>query len=293
MAATRFAVVTGANKGIGFEIVRKLANEGITVVLTARDEKRGLDAVSKLGKPNVVFHKLDVRDPASAQSLAQFVKSQFGRLDILVNNAGIPGVVVDQDALKALKVHPIDILYGRKEHKAVQENHETAQDCFNTNYYGTKNVLEALLPLLELSPYGARVVNVSSNLGGLSGLPNKQTRKEFSDTATLTEEKLDNIIKRFLDDLKQGKLEKNGWPEITPAYKVSKMAVNGYTRILAKKYPKMLINCVHPGYVDTDLNWHSGVLTAEQGAQAPVMLAMLPNGGPSGCYFHQKHVADF
>jgi NADP-dependent 3-hydroxy acid dehydrogenase YdfG len=83
----RYAVVTGANKGIGLETVRQLASQGITVVLTARDEKRGMEATSKLhhsGLPNVVFHQLDVSDSVSIHNLANFIRDKFGRLDILV-----------------------------------------------------------------------------------------------------------------------------------------------------------------------------------------------------------------
>ena len=81
-------MVTGANKGIGFEICKQLASNGVTVVLTARDEKRGIDALEKFKGTDlcdgVIFHQLDVVDPVSVASLAQFVKSQFGKLDILV-----------------------------------------------------------------------------------------------------------------------------------------------------------------------------------------------------------------
>ncbi len=84
----RYAVVTGANKGIGFGTVKQLASNGVTVVLTARDEKRGLEAVDKLKEFGlsdlVVFHQLDVTDPSRVTSLADFLKTQFGKLDILV-----------------------------------------------------------------------------------------------------------------------------------------------------------------------------------------------------------------
>jgi len=83
-----YAVVTGANKGIGFEICRQLASKGIVVVLTSRNEKRGLESVQKLKESGlsdfVVFHQLDVADINSIASLADFIKSQFGKLDILV-----------------------------------------------------------------------------------------------------------------------------------------------------------------------------------------------------------------
>ena len=88
-ASVRYAVVTGANKGIGLEICKQLACKGIMVVLTARDEKRGLQALENLKhlglSDHLVFHQLDVADPESINSLADFVKKQFGKLDILVS----------------------------------------------------------------------------------------------------------------------------------------------------------------------------------------------------------------
>eukprot|EP00257_Ricinus_communis_P028443 XP_025015857.1 (+)-neomenthol dehydrogenase-like [Ricinus communis] len=106
----RYAVVTGANKGIGFEICRQLASNGIIVVLTSRDENRGLEAVQKLKDSGtadgfVVFHQLDVVDSDSIASLADFIKTQFGKLDILVNNAGASGVELKQDNFKKCFEH--------------------------------------------------------------------------------------------------------------------------------------------------------------------------------------------
>lgn len=83
----RFAVVTGANKGIGLEICKQLASNGVFVVLTARDVNRGNEAIETLasiGISNVVFHPLDVVDRTSVNLLADFVKARFGKLDILV-----------------------------------------------------------------------------------------------------------------------------------------------------------------------------------------------------------------
>ena len=83
-------MVTGANKGIGLEIVKQLSSEGVTVILTARDDKRGNDAVASLcdhlsiNSDRVIFHQLDVLDPLSVQNLAKFIEDKFGRLDILV-----------------------------------------------------------------------------------------------------------------------------------------------------------------------------------------------------------------
>ncbi|XP_059593614.1 (+)-neomenthol dehydrogenase [Vitis vinifera] len=103
----RCAVVTGANKGIGLEICRQLASNGVMVVLTARDEKRGLEAVAKLHESslsNVVFHRLDVMDAKSITTLAKFIVTHYGKLDILVNNAGVNGAIVDSEALKTLNL---------------------------------------------------------------------------------------------------------------------------------------------------------------------------------------------
>ena len=83
----RCAVVTGGNKGIGFEICRQLALTGIEVILTSRNESRGVEAVEKLnssGLSNVIFHQLDITDSSSIARLAKFIETRFRKLDILV-----------------------------------------------------------------------------------------------------------------------------------------------------------------------------------------------------------------
>jgi len=84
----RVAVVTGGNRGIGLEICRQLASNGVLVVLTARDEEKGSQAAEELqrsGLSDVIFHRLDVADRSSMTQLAEFVKAKFGKLDILVS----------------------------------------------------------------------------------------------------------------------------------------------------------------------------------------------------------------
>ncbi|CAK9328093.1 unnamed protein product [Citrullus colocynthis] len=297
--AERYGVVTGANKGIGFETAKQLASRGIQVILTARSEQRGLEAVSKLheiGLSNVVFHQLDVLDPDSIHSLAKFIADKFGRLDILVNNAGASGVVVDEEGLRALNIDPSSWLSGKATNLVqgvIKTNCEKAEECLNTNYYGLKNVTEALLPLLQKSLGGARIVNVSSLRSELKRIPGEHIRRELEDIENLSEEKIDALLKKFLHDLKEDRLEENGWTIMLPPYSISKAAVNAYTRILARKHPKMYINCVHPGYVDTDINWHTGVLSVEEGAKGPLKLALLPDGSPTGCYFDQTELGEF
>ncbi|XP_039166564.1 salutaridine reductase-like [Eucalyptus grandis] len=138
----RIAVVTGANKGIGFEICKQLASNGVFVVLTARDVNKGDDAIEKLasiGISNVVFHPLDVVDGTSVYSLADFIKARFGKLDILVNNAGVTGVTVMKKDL-VLTVDKIKGPNARSTKEFIEETYELAEKCLRTNYYGVKQV---------------------------------------------------------------------------------------------------------------------------------------------------------
>ncbi|KAK7836397.1 (+)-neomenthol dehydrogenase [Quercus suber] len=168
-ATKKYAVVIGANKGIGFGICRKLASNGIMVVLTARDEKKGLEAVEKLRESglsdHVVFRQLDVADHASISSLADFIKTKYGKLDILVNNAGNPGAIIDGDAL-ADSGNDMEQGANVDWSKILTETCKFAEECLKTNYYGAKGMIEAFLPILQLSN-SPRIVNVSSSMGHL------------------------------------------------------------------------------------------------------------------------------
>ena len=144
----RIALVTGANRGIGFEICRQLAGRGIRVLLTARDERRGREAAARLTRDglDVQFRQLDVTDEGSVRRLAAFVEAEFGGVDILVNNAGIypdedvPGLTIDL---------------------------ETVRRTMEVNTYGPLRLCQALVPLMRRRRYG-RIVNVSSGLGSLT-----------------------------------------------------------------------------------------------------------------------------
>ncbi|KAL4309114.1 hypothetical protein GQ457_01G055510 [Hibiscus cannabinus] len=293
-ATKRHAVVTGANKGIGLEICKQLASKGIMVVLTARDEERGLEAVRKLKElglsDNVVFHHLDIADPANIASLVEFIETQFGKLDILVNNAGIRGYTSDGEAFRAAGIGKPGVQVNLS--GLLTQTLELSEQCLQTNYYGTKRMCESLLHLLQRSD-SPRIVNVSSSLGKLKDLPNEWAKGVFSDAENLTEEKVDEVLSRYVEDLKEGSLEEKSWPAFFSAYILSKAALNAYTRILAKKYPDLIINCVCPGYVKTDLNYNSGILSVEEGAEGPVRLALLPNGGPSGLFFERNQESEF
>ncbi|XP_051146360.1 (+)-neomenthol dehydrogenase-like [Andrographis paniculata] len=297
-ATKKFAVVTGANKGLGFEICKQLASQSqgnITVVLTARDSQRGLEAVEKLKEfghgDHVIFHQLDVTDSASVAALTDFIKSKFGKLDILVNNAGVAGANVDAEGIRAA---------AKAEDKSkvnwdaiVVETYATAEAAFQINYYGVKKMTEALLPLLKLSA-SPRIVNMSSIMGQLKNVCHEWAKGILSNMENLTEEKLEEVVNAYLKAVKDGAVKERGWPSNSGSYIVSKAVVTTYTRLLAKKNPECKINAICPGYTKTDMNHHSGFLTVEEGAESPVRLALLPeDDGSTGLFFNRKEVVEF
>ncbi|GJX56304.1 salutaridine reductase-like protein [Tanacetum coccineum] len=274
MSSKRIAVVSGGNKGIGLEICRQLADQ-VFVVLTARDQKLGEDAVAKLhesGLPDVVFHQLDVTDSTSIASLANFIDAQFGKLDILV---------IDDEK--------------RKSKKVVTQSFEGARRCLETNYYGAKHVTQALLPLL-LKSDSPRIVNISSKLGQLENVQDENARKILSDVDGLTEELVDKVVSEYLNDVKdQDLLEKKGWTSNVSGYIVSKAAlkIRLHKGIWPRNNPSNYANDVSPGFVATDMTYFKGTFTVEEGARGPVRLALLPDGGPSGQYFWQMNDSTF
>ncbi len=163
MSATkRVAVVTGANRGIGFETCRQLAKKGIQVILTSRDRAKGEAAVEKLQAEglDVSYHPLDVTDSDSVQRLAEFIKREFGQLDILVNNAGVS--LDSSDSVLNTKI-------------------DTLRKTMDTNLYGPLLLCQALIPLMKHN-YG-RVVNVSSGAGQLSDMTSGYPSYRISKTA--------------------------------------------------------------------------------------------------------------
>lgn len=146
-ASGKVALITGANKGLGFEIARQLAQAGCIVLLGARDISRGTEAAEKLknlGEVRVI--ELDYARPDTIEHAAKTIKAESGRLDILINNAGI--------------ADPADGLPSKTDVAAVER-------IFATNFIGTLRVTQAMLPLLKKSASG-RIVNMSSNLGSLT-----------------------------------------------------------------------------------------------------------------------------
>ncbi|GAA0174836.1 dehydrogenase [Lithospermum erythrorhizon] len=275
------AVVTGANRGIGFEIAHQLALHGLTVVLTSRATAVGEEAKKVLqeGGLNVAFHQLDIDDIESIKSFADWIKETYGGLDILVNNAGVNFNVGNDNSV------------------------EFAEKVIKTNYYSTKNVTQALIPLMRPSASGSRIVNVSSRLGRLNGKRNKlgdiELREQLGNVDTLTEELIDKMVDSFVQQVKDGTWQSGGWPEVSTDYSLSKLAVNAYTRFLAKTLSdrpegsKIYINCYCPGFVKTAMTGWAGHTSPEDGADTAVWLALIPDLSVSGKFFAERREVNF
>lgn len=219
------ALVTGANRGIGLEVVRQLAEKQITVFLGSRDLKTGQKAAEKLipEELKVISCQLDVTHIESINRLVKQIEQRFSKLDILVNNAGI--------------------LYDTWQ-QAIDADLDVVQQAWNTNTLGAWRMVQAFLPLMKNSNTG-RIVNVSSGAGTLTSMGSG-----------------------------------------TPAYSVSKVALNALTRMLAAELKEtgILINSVCPGWVATDMGGNGG-RPIEDGAKGIVWAATLTDPKITGGFF--------
>jgi NAD(P)-dependent dehydrogenase (short-subunit alcohol dehydrogenase family) len=174
----RVAVVTGANRGLGFEAAKQLAEKGYEVILTARSAGDGEKKVAELAKLSlsVRFFALDVTSSQSIDSLKTFLEKTYGRLDVLVNNAG---------------VFPDDRATG----SAFNTSLETVRTALETNTFGIFLLCQKLIPLMQKNDYG-RVVNVSSGMGQLSEMQGNYPAYRISKTA------LNAVTKIFSEETK-------------------------------------------------------------------------------------------
>ena len=256
----QLAVVTGANRGLGLETCRQLAQRGIRVVLTSRDPAKGQTAADQLRSQGLAVrhHLLDVTDPASVAALADTLRREGSRIDALVNNAGI-----------ALEGFDADM----------------ARRTLAVNCFGAISVIDRLLPLLV--PNG-RIVMVSSAMGQVDGLP-PALCDQFLDPA-LTRDGLVDLLNRFVRDVEVGRHLERGWP--VNAYRISKVGLNALTRILAREFATsaIRINAVSPGWGPDRHGWKRGATrTVEEGARGIVWVAMVGPDGPTGGFFRDGH----
>ena len=217
----RVVVVTGANRGLGLEVVRHCAARGDTVVLGSRDADAGRRAAVGLGD-GVRPVALDVTDVDGLAAAADEVDSAFGRVDVLVNNAAI-----HYDTWQ----NAVDVDLG------------VVREAWETNVLGAWQTTLAFLPLLRRSAH-PRVVMVSSESGSLASMGGG-----------------------------------------TPAYAVSKAALNALTRTLAGDLRRdgVLVNSVCPGWTATDMGGRGGRPVGE-GAASILWAVDLPDDGPTGTF---------
>jgi NAD(P)-dependent dehydrogenase (short-subunit alcohol dehydrogenase family) len=148
MTLARIALVTGGNKGIGLQIARQLAQEGLHVLISARDVFKANGAMADLAKDGLTAESLilDLLDHASIANAAAQIEARHGRLDVLINNAGI-----------------FDFADGTPSKASLS----AVRQVMEVNFFGTLAVTQAMLPLLRKAPEG-RIVNLSSSLGSLT-----------------------------------------------------------------------------------------------------------------------------
>ena len=228
---SRVVLVTGANRGIGREIVQQVVDAGDVALLGARDVDRARDAADAVEqvaaaadrKGQVEVVPLDVTDQASVDAAARQVDGQHGRLDVLVNNAAI-----HYDTWQ----------------RGIDADLGVVEEAFQTNVLGAWRVAEAFVPLLLRAP-SPRLVNVSSGSGSLASMGSG-----------------------------------------TPAYAVTKAALNALTRVLAGDLRSrgVLVNAVCPGWTATDMGGAGGRPVAE-GAASVMWAVNLSDDGPTGGFF--------
>jgi NAD(P)-dependent dehydrogenase (short-subunit alcohol dehydrogenase family) len=226
------ALVTGGNRGLGFEVCRQLGRLGYEVLLGARDLAKGEEAAKTLRGEglNVSAIQLDVTSEEDVARLAT-----LERVDALVNDAAI----MPDSALESTS--------------AMQVPAETVLEGFRTNTLGPYRVCQQIVPIMQRHSYG-RIVNVSTGMAQLADMNGRH-----------------------------------------PAYRLSKTALNALTRVFADELKglNILVNSVDPGWVKTDMGGDGAVLTPEQGSETIVWLATLPDVGPTGGFFKEKHQIDW
>lgn len=265
---TKVAVVTGSNKGIGLGIVKGLCERFKGhVYLTSRDIPRGENAVKELNKIGLkpLYHQLDISDYQSVTNFRDYIKEKHSGIDILINNAAI--AFLDNS-----------IPLGTQ-----------AKKTMDVNYFSLISTCNILFPILKPN---ARVINLTSSLGHATRVRNEAIRRKFTDS-NLTVDGLTDLVNLYIKAAEAGSSESEGWG--ISAYIMSKVAVSALTMIQSREFPTgMSVNCVHPGFVSTEMTGFQGHMTIERGTLASLYLALEAPQELNGVYmWHDKSIVDW
>lgn len=275
MIPTRIAVVTGANKGIGYFIALHLGLSGLfsDIILGCRDSIRGATAMNQIqtrinaSSYNVRIHTLPLvigDDQSQVEFCRRIEKEHGGVVDVLVNNAGF--------AYKGSDPTPFE---------------EQTAKTFKTNYYGLVKLTQHMLPLLRKGT-DARIVNVASMAGRLAQVSPKLQAK-FTDPE-LTIVQLNSLMEKFEDHVQNHVHKDNGWSNSN--YGISKLGVIAATNVFAREEAgnNISINSCCPGFCDTDMTSHKGRRSPEEGAKNAVIPATIENP-PTGEFYADYKVS--
>jgi NAD(P)-dependent dehydrogenase (short-subunit alcohol dehydrogenase family) len=244
-------LVTGSNKGIGYEAVKLLSLQqpDATILLGSRSIQNGNEAIermksSDLSHPftNIKVLELDITAPSSLASAVEHIRSTYHTLDFLIHNSGISE------------------LNGDIKHPAI----------FDVNVRGTKATIDAFLPIL--TPHTGKITVVSSQVGSWyqHGV-NDEIRKEFEDIDNVTWEKVEGWMQDW-EKFAAGKQSKAKWipldEPVGTMYMASKGMLNPWLRNFAKTHKEIQLAVVCPGYCATDLNGFAGTRPAEKGGES-------------------------
>lgn len=271
---SRVAIVTGANRGIGLASVRILLKKfnGI-VYLTSRNRERGEQAVQSLNAEGLrpEFQVLDIGDDISVDNLRDFMVKRHGGLDVCIHNAGI--------------------LFPKEDTTPYAER---ARATVKTNYFDAVKVCDTILPVMKS---GGRFVILSASLSLIALQGCRKDVQKFFTSNDLTQDDLNAKMMEFVEKAQTGSPKEFGFDE--HAYGMSKLGVNAFTRLTAKRVNDygqngILINCCCPGWVRTSMGGENAAFSPDQGAQIPVMLAMLPdsssNSDPNGEFYRRRKI---
>src|SRR5580693_3058457 len=213
MQSKRVALITGANQGVGFQVAKELAANGLTVLVGSRNFERGEAAAKEIG-PGAIAIQLDVTDRASIAAAAERIRKEFGRLDLLVNNAAISNTGKGNLSLQEYAKITLASNASLDEVRAVWE----------TNVFGVLAVYQAMLPLLRASS-DARIVNVSSGVGSLTDNANRAFpyHKFFGPIYPASKAALNAITLAMMVELESTGIKVN---LVSPAF--TKTNLNGY-----------------------------------------------------------------